>query len=135
MPFPTRRDLHNPGIKAKSLAPPALAGHKKLVPWSLNEARVGGLGWSGAFVCPRPWLCCVQYPTFAPSTSGVTVSLQLLSILLFLIASAIQGYSLPVQLLLVPYSFFLFCCWRRHLSRCNCKHSGKGPQVPSLAQF
>ena len=60
MPFPTLGDLLNPGIKAEPHTSPALAGHKKLVPWSLNEARVGGLGWRGDFVCPLPWLCCVQ---------------------------------------------------------------------------
>ena len=33
------------------------------------------------------------------------------------------------QLFLVPHSFFVFCCLRRHLSRC--KHCSKGPQVPA----
>ena len=33
------------------------------------------------------------------------------------------------QLFLVPYSFFVFCCSRRCLSRC--KHSRRGSQVPA----
>ena len=33
------------------------------------------------------------------------------------------------QLFLVPYDFFVFCCWNRHLSRC--KHCSKGFQVPA----
>ena len=39
-----------------------------------------------------------------------------------------------MQLFLVSYSFFVFCCSRRHLSRC--KHCSKGSQVPgpSLSQ-
>ena len=32
-----------------------------------------------------------------------------------------------MQLFLVPYSFFVFCCWRRGVSRC--KHCSKGFQV------
>ena len=38
-----------------------------------------------------------------------------------------------VQLFLVPYSFFIFCCLRRHLSRF--KHCGKGLQVPVPSLF
>ena len=39
-----------------------------------------------------------------------------------------------MQLFVVPYSFFVFCCSRRCLSRC--KHGSKGFQVPgpSLSQ-
>ena len=30
---------------------------------------------------------------------------------------------------LVTYSFFVFCCWRRCLSRCkHCSHAAKGPR-------
>ena len=36
------------------------------------------------------------------------------------------------QLFLVPYSFFVFCIWRRDGSRC--KFCNKGFQVPSLSQ-
>ena len=31
---------------------------------------------------------------------------------------------------LVPYSFFIFCCPRKHLSRC--KHCSQGSQVPAF---
>ena len=34
-----------------------------------------------------------------------------------------------MQLFLVPYSFFVFCCLRRHLSRC--RRCSKGSQVPA----
>ena len=34
-----------------------------------------------------------------------------------------------MQLFLVPYDFFIFCCWKRHLSRC--KHCGKAFQIPA----
>ena len=34
-----------------------------------------------------------------------------------------------LQLVLVRYSFFLFCCQRRHLSRC--RYYSKGSQVPA----
>ena len=37
------------------------------------------------------------------------------------------------QLFLVPYSFFVFCCWRRPLPRC--KHCNKGSQVPTCLTF
>ena len=38
------------------------------------------------------------------------------------------------QLFLVPYiSFFVFCCWRRCLSRC--KPCSKGAQVPACLSF
>ena len=33
----------------------------------------------------------------------------------------------------VPYNFFVFCCWRRLLSRC--KHSSKGPQIPGFKSW
>ena len=37
------------------------------------------------------------------------------------------------QLFLVPYSFFIFCCLRRHL--CRFKHCSKGFQVPVPSLF
>ena len=35
-----------------------------------------------------------------------------------------------MKLFLVPYNFFVFCCWRRGLSRCKHRSTcSKGPQV------
>ena len=34
-----------------------------------------------------------------------------------------------MQLFLVPYDFFVFCCWKSHLPRC--KRCSKGFQVPA----
>ena len=37
-----------------------------------------------------------------------------------------------MQLFLAPYSFFVFCCWRRRLSRCGRKgDTFQGPRVDS----
>ena len=44
-------------------------------------------------------------------------------ILLFIISHSC------VRLFLVPYSFFVFCCWRRGVSRC--KPCRKGSRVPA----
>ena len=42
--------------------------------------------------------------------------------------------SAGMQVFLFPHNFFVFCCWRRRLSRC--KHCSRGSQVPgpSLSQ-
>ena len=47
---------------------------------------------------------------------------------LYLIVYNCPGCTL-VQLFLVPYSFFVFCCSKRRLSRC--KHCSKGSQDPA----
>ena len=65
-----------------------------------------------------------QYPAFAPSTSEVAVGFWPFCILLFIIFPNCAC----MQLSLVPYSFFIFCCSRRCLPRC--KHSSKGSQIP-----
>ena len=117
-----------------------------LAPWCggqgqahpLNGVRVGAEPW----VRPEGWLRWSAHPlggavcrdlalysAFAPGTSEVAVRFWSFWILLLLICSSCAC----MQLLLVPYSFFVFCCLRRHLSRC--KLCSKGFQVlgPSLS--
>ena len=48
---------------------------------------------------------------------------------LFISLSIICPKCTCTQLFLVPYSFFVFCCSRRCLSRCQ--HCSKGSQVPA----
>ena len=95
-------------------------------------------GWAGEVRCfadPVGGAVCkglVQYPLFAFNTLFLLRALQrwqlgfwsfhiLLSIDLPQLAS--------MQLFLVPYSFFVFCCWRRRVSRY--KQCCKGSWVPA----
>ena len=40
------------------------------------------------------------------------------------------------ELFLVPYSFFVFCCWRRGLSRCkHCSTAAKGPRSQPVSDL
>ena len=113
---------------------------------SLYGMRVGvcpGMrteGWFRWFVHPLGSVVCrgrVQYPAFAPGTSKVAAGF-LVWVFLFLFFSYLVVQNLPnctcMQLFLVPYSFFLFCCLRRCLSRY--KHYCKRSYVlgPSLSQ-
>ena len=85
----------------------------------------GWAGWVALVVCSPPWWCCLQESCRVPcfcswhlrSGSWVLAFLYLL----FIICRNCEC----MQLLLVPYSFFVFCFWRRHLS--SCKHPVKGP--------
>ena len=53
-----------------------------------------------------------------------------LSNLVFLyLLSRLCPYCICRQLILVPCTFFVFCCLRRHLSRC--KHCSRGSQAPA----
>ena len=66
----------------------------------------------------------VQYPDFTPDTSEVAVGF-----LVFCILFIICPNCACMQLFLASYSFFIFCCLRRHLSRC--RHCSKGSHVPA----
>ena len=76
--------------------------------WVLR--RVGGVGGGVWVVCTPPWCCCVYrfcgVPCFC--TSRVAVGLWLFCVFLFVIC---PNCSL-MQLFLVSYSFFVFCCSR-----------------------
>ena len=96
---------------------------------------VGLEGWLSCFAHPFGGVVCwghAQHPAFAPDTLILLPAPQKwqlgfwsLCIWLFMI----RPNCACTQLFLVPYSFFVFCCWRRRLSRC--KHYSKGSQVPA----
>ena len=86
----------------------------------------GWLRWSahpfGGVVCKGHAQC----PAFAPGSSRAAVGLFGLFVSF---GSRICPSCACTQLFLVPYSFFVFCCSRRGVSRC--KHCSKGSQVPA----
>ena len=87
----------------------------------------GGDGLDG----PTPfWWCWVQrhcswHPVFAPSSSEVAVGFLVFFCLIHNFPSGAC-----MKLFSVLHSLFVFCCLRRHLSRCKCKHSGRVSPVP-----
>ena len=94
--------------------------------WGEGRAvsRTGLEGWLRWFAHPLGGAVCrghVQYPAFAPGSSKVAVGG------FGLFWSRICPNYTWMQLFLVPYSFFVFCCWRRGVSRC--KYCSKGFQV------
>ena len=85
----------------------------------------GGLRWSARPFGGVEGRGHARCPAFAPSSSEVAVEL----FWSFCILLSVICPSCPcTQLFLVPYSLFVFCCWRRSLSWC--KHYSKGSQVP-----
>ena len=110
------------------------AERDKLVPYMGKWGRgVQGLSWRGGLGGTQPsrGIVCrrqAQYPVLAPSSSeaavGVFWSFHIL-------LSVICPQYTCLQVFLVPYSFFVFYCSRRCLSRC--KRSRKGSQVPCLS--
>ena len=81
-----------------------------------GEGR-GGLGClptpSGGAVCRRQ----AWHPVFAPGFSKV--AFVVFWSLLYLL-SRICPNCACTQLFLVPYNFFVFCCFRRGVSKCSC---------------
>ena len=79
-----------------------------------------------------------QYPAFVPGTSlrsgscsGAFLYLIVPNFPQLHMCAVIFIYFLYVcAVILVPYSFFVFCSPRSSLSRCQCKHPEKGSQVP-----
>ena len=69
-----------------------------------------------------------QSPASALGTSEVAVGFWPFCTLLLIICPNCTC----MQLFLVSYSLFVFCCSRRRLSRCKC--SNKGSQVPGISQ-
>ena len=99
----------------------------------VSRGQAGGVAW----VVSHPLGDVVlrghaQYPAFTSDPLllleafqkwqlGFLVSMYLLS--------RIYSNSTCMQLFLVPYSFFIFCCSRRGVSRCkNCSTAAKGPR-------
>ena len=87
--------------------------------------------------CPPLWWCCVQGA--CTDTLFLLPALQkwqlgfFFGLFCILLSRICPNYTC-MWLFLVPYSFFVFCSLRRHLSRC--KHCSRGSQVPgpSLSQ-
>ena len=86
-------------------------------------------------VCqPLKWWCvqgtciilffCFRHPVFVPGSSKVAVGFFGLFVSL---GSRICPNCSCTYSFLVPYTFFVFCCWRRVVSRW--KHCGKGSQA------
>ena len=103
-----------------------------MCPWVRSE---GQLRW---FAHPFGGVVCrghEQYPAFAPSSSDMAVG-WLLGRFVFgcffwyfcFLLSLVYPNCAHIQLFLAPYSFFVFCCRRRRLSRS--KHCSEGSQVP-----
>ena len=90
-------------------------------------------GWLRCFAHPFGGVVCrvLQHPIFPHHSSEVAVGFFWSFCILL---SIICPNCTCMQLFLVPYSFFVFCCLRRRLSRC--KNCSKGSQVPgpSLSQ-
>ena len=78
-----------------------------------------------------------QYPAFAPNTLFLLLALRKwqLSFFVFCIfLSIICPKYTCTQLFLVPYSFFVFCCSRRCLSRCkHCSTVAKSPRFQPVS--
>ena len=74
--------------------------------------------------------CCVQGSCpihcfcFWQLRSGST----LVFFLYLMVHDCPSCWSMPVCLM--PYSFPVFCCLRRHLSMCQCKHPSQGSSAP-----
>lgn len=90
------------------------------VRWMAGSGQKGG---SGVGLPTSSGVLCLDhalYPDFALSTSAATVGFWLSCVLLCIIGLNCAC----MKLLLVSYSFFVFCCLRKHL--CRYKHSSKG---------
>ena len=115
-----------------------------LSPWSrgggqacsLYGVRVGvcpGVrpeGWLRWFAHPLGGVLCrghAQDPAFAPGSSKEAVGCIFFWVILYLL-SRICPNSACTQLFSVPYSFFVFCCSKRGLSKWkHCSTAAKGP--------
>ena len=84
---------------------------------------------SGGGVCrgQAHYLCfCPRHPIFAPGSSKLAVGFFGLFVSF---GSRICPNCAYTQLFLVPYSFFVFCCSRKGVSRCKyCSTAAKGPR-------
>jgi len=108
---------------------------------SLYGVRVGVCSgveleaWLRWFAYPLDGVECrgyTQYPAFTPNTHFFLPALQKWQLgfeALCIFLSIICSSCTYTQLFLVPYSIFVFCCSKRHLSRYQ--HCSKGPRVPA----
>ena len=87
-------------------------------------------GWLRWFAHPLGGVVCrghAQYPAFAADSSKVAFGVFWSFCILFLYL--IRSYCTCMKLFLIPYSFFVFCWLRKHLSRY--KHCSQGSQIPA----
>ena len=98
---------------------------------------VGPEGWLRCFAHPLGGGVCrghAQYPAFAPDPLHLLQALQKWQlgflVSLYLLSRICPNYSC-VQLLLVPYSFFVFCSLRRGVQVQALQQCSKGCQVPA----
>ena len=105
---------------------------KDWVSWFLFGVRVR----AGQGVRLEEWPRWFAHPLVVVCARGVSSTLFLLlafckwqlGVWSFCILSIICPNCTCMQLFFSPYSFFVFCCWRRGVSRC--KHCSQGSQVP-----
>ena len=109
----------------------------RLVPYrGWGEGRVQESGQrSGLGGLPTPLVVVLQgaciVPAFALSSSEVAVGLLRFWGFFYILLPIVCSIFSCTQLFLVPYSFFVFCCSRRGLSRCkHWSHYSKGSQLP-----
>ena len=94
---------------------------------------VGLEGWPGWFAHPLGCGVCrvrAQYPAFAPGSSKVAFWI------FGLFVSFVQNWpQLHIHaFILAPYSFFVFCCLKRGVSRCkHCSPLAKGSRSQSVS--
>ena len=89
--------------------------------------EVGPKGWFRCLPTPLVVVCVggmLSTPFLLPAVQKWQLSFWSFCILLTIICPNCTC----TQLFLVPYSLFVFCCPRRHSSRC--KHRSKGSQLP-----
>ena len=84
-------------------------------------------GWLRWFAHPLGGVVCrghTQYLAFAADSSKVAFFWSF-----YVLLSIIFSYCTCIKLVLVPYTFFVFCWLRKHLSRY--KHCSQGSQIPA----
>ena len=96
-------------------------------------------------VGPEGWLRCFAHPLGGVVSGGMCSTPLLLQAfqkwqLGFLVSLYLLSRICPncpyMQLILVPYSFFVFCCWRRGVSRCrHCSTAAKGPRSQPVSNL
>ena len=95
----------------------------------LSRGWAGGVGWFAYPLDCGVCRVCAQYPAFAPGSSKVAFGI------FGLFVSFVQNLpQLHIHaFILVPYSFFVFCCLKRGVSRCkHCSPLAKGSRSVCL---
>lgn len=102
-------------------------GRGQVQGWRAAQAVCPPLRWCGVRgACLRPSPCSL-FPVLAPSSGEVAVGFSGGSFCI--LVSVTCPNCAWRQLFLAPYHFFVFCCSRSHLSRCEL--CSEGSQVPA----